>query len=118
MLRQRLGVRQQGRRQGDPGLDRQPTLRSLMRSRTDRQRHGWTGVDQLRDQESMERRGAPPRRPARDVGPAEPVGVSRPSVATSAATTLNVYAHFLQQADRNAAEIIGQVISLLPATVG
>lgn len=33
------------------------------------------------------------------------------------ATTLNVYAHFLEQADRGAADVIGRVIAREPADV-
>lgn len=35
----------------------------------------------------------------------------------NAATTLNVYAHFLQQADRGAADVIGKVIASEPANI-
>jgi len=36
----------------------------------------------------------------------------------NAATTLNVYAHFLEQADRGAADVIGRVIAAEPDDVG
>ena len=36
----------------------------------------------------------------------------------NAATTLNVYAHFLEQADRGAADVIGRVIAAEPGGVG
>lgn len=36
----------------------------------------------------------------------------------NAATTLNVYAHFLEQADRSAADVIGRVIAAEPNSAG